>query len=104
APSTARCDVAARQMAPPADPSSAGGAGSPLGADVLAVTGRVPSWALSTGVGGPGTRFVVFTAGCPLRCLYCENPDTWNVRGGVETSVAEVMGRVVRFAPTLRPR
>jgi pyruvate formate lyase activating enzyme len=90
-------------MTPPAaDQSSAGGAVSPVAADVLAVTGRVHSWDLSTGVDGPGTRFVVFTAGCPLRCLYCENPDTWNVRGGVETTVAEVMARLGRFAPTLR--
>ncbi|HET6706425.1 4Fe-4S cluster-binding domain-containing protein, partial [Amycolatopsis sp.] len=29
---------------------------------------------------GPGTRFVVFTSGCPLRCLYCQNPDTWRRR------------------------
>jgi pyruvate formate lyase activating enzyme len=38
--------------------------------------GWVHSWDLSTGVDGPGTRLVVFLTGCPMRCLYCQNPDT----------------------------
>ena len=42
----------------------------------------VHSWDLSTGVDGPGTRFVLFLSGCPLRCLYCQNPDTWYMRDG----------------------
>ncbi|WP_261992695.1 4Fe-4S cluster-binding domain-containing protein [Streptomyces sp. adm13(2018)] len=40
------------------------------------------SWDLSTGVDGPGTRFVTFLSGCPLTCLYCHNPDTWKMRNG----------------------
>jgi pyruvate formate lyase activating enzyme len=65
-----------------------------------AVTGSVHSWDLSTGVDGPGTRFVVFTAGCPLRCVYCHNPDTWAGRSGQRMSAAEVLalaGRYRRF-------
>jgi pyruvate formate lyase activating enzyme len=60
-------------------------------------TGRVHSWDLSTGVDGPGTRFVLFLSGCPLRCLYCANPDTWRMRDGQERTVDEVMGEIDRY-------
>ncbi len=59
-------------------------------------TGRVHSWDLSTGVDGPGTRFVLFLNGCPLRCLYCANPDTRYMRDGVPTTVDEVMVQIER--------
>ena len=55
------------------------------------------SWDLSTGVDGPGTRFVVFPAGCPLRCLYCHNPDTWAGRAGQRMTVAEVLALAARY-------
>ncbi|MCD7442321.1 pyruvate formate lyase-activating protein [Streptomyces lincolnensis] len=61
------------------------------------LTGRVHSWDLSTGVDGPGTRFVLFLSGCPLRCLYCANPDTWHMRDGEETTVDEVAARIERY-------
>ena len=61
------------------------------------ITGSVHSWDLSTGVDGPGTRFVVFTAGCPLRCVYCHNPDTWSGRNGQRMSAAAVLGQARRY-------
>jgi pyruvate formate lyase activating enzyme len=67
-----------------------------------AITGRVHSWDLSTGVDGPGTRVVIFLSGCLMRCLYCANPDTWDRDGGTERTVGDVMRRISRFAPALK--
>jgi pyruvate formate lyase activating enzyme len=64
------------------------------------VTGSVHSWDISTCVDGPGTRFVMFTAGCPLRCVYCHNPDTWSGRSRRRMNAASVLalaGRYRRF-------
>ncbi|MEO3811611.1 pyruvate formate-lyase-activating protein [Sphaerisporangium sp. B11E5] len=60
-------------------------------------TGVISSWDLSVGVDGPGTRFVVFTCGCPLRCLYCQNPETWRMRDGRRVTVDEVMTEIGRY-------
>ncbi len=63
------------------------------------LTGSIHSWDLSTGVDGPGTRFVLFLAGCPLRCQYCQNPDTWHMRTGERSTVSDVLERVERYLP-----
>ncbi|MGW1760350.1 pyruvate formate-lyase-activating protein [Streptomyces mirabilis] len=60
-------------------------------------TGRIHSWDLSTGVDGPGTRFVLFVSGCPLRCLYCANPDTWHMRDGKEATAEAVMAEIEKY-------
>ncbi|GAA1534765.1 pyruvate formate-lyase-activating protein [Dactylosporangium maewongense] len=66
------------------------------------VPGRLHSWDVSTGVDGPGTRFVAFLAGCPLRCLYCQNPDTWRMRDGTATTAGGVVDQVRTFTDFVR--
>ncbi len=42
-------------------------------------------------VDGPGVRFVIFVSGCPMRCQFCHNPDTWNMQAGEKKSADELL-------------
>ena len=59
--------------------------------------GRVHSVDSLGAVDGPGLRFVVFLQGCLFRCKYCHNPDTWDLRGGSERTVREVVNEISSY-------
>lgn len=66
------------------------------------VKGKIHSLETFGTVDGPGIRFVIFFQGCPLRCIFCHNPDTWNFSGGKEVSVEELVEKVRSYRPFLK--
>lgn len=59
--------------------------------------GKIHSIETFGAVDGPGIRFVIFLQGCPMRCQYCHNPDTWDTFGGKEMSVEELLVEVRKY-------
>ncbi|WP_237155431.1 pyruvate formate-lyase-activating protein [Oryzibacter oryziterrae] len=66
------------------------------------VRGFVHSSEAGGAVDGPGVRFVLFVSGCPLRCQYCHNPDTWHTRQGKETTSREALAEIASYSAFLK--
>jgi len=64
----------------------------------MSVTGNIHSFESFGTVDGPGIRFVVFMQGCPMRCKYCHNPDTWQFGSGKSYTAEEVLKNVLKYA------
>lgn len=52
-------------------------------------------------VDGPGVRYVIFVQGCPMRCQYCHNPDTWEINAGTLRSTDELLEDFEKYRPYL---
>lgn len=57
----------------------------------------IHSWEIVTAVDGPGTRMTLFMSGCPLRCLYCHNPDTMEMKSGTLETLEAIVKKVKRY-------
>jgi len=64
--------------------------------------GFIHSYETCGAVDGPGIRFVVFTQGCPLRCKYCHNPDTWAPNTGHEIDSDDLIDKIHRYEAFMR--
>ena len=60
------------------------------------MSGRIHSIESFGTVDGPGVRCVVFVQGCPMRCAYCHNPDTWAMSGGKIMEASEIITQYER--------
>ena len=63
----------------------------------MSITGKIHSIETCGTVDGPGIRFVIFMQGCPLRCKYCHNPDTWKLGDGTEKTVDEIFDEIKKY-------
>ena len=63
----------------------------------MAASGRIHSFETFGAADGPGVRFIVFLSGCPFRCRYCHNPDTWARPPALEASADDVLARALRY-------
>jgi len=63
------------------------------------IIGHLHSYETLGTLDGPGLRLVVFLQGCPLRCLFCHNPDTWDMTAGRTVTVEAIVTKARRMRP-----
>lgn len=59
--------------------------------------GRVHSIESFGSADGPGVRFLIFLQGCPMRCRYCHNPDTWDIKAGELWEASELLDKAENY-------
>ena len=64
--------------------------------------GFLHSFTTGSTVDGPGVRIVAWTAGCQFRCLYCHNPDTWNMMNGIPVKLDRAIEALRRYRHSLK--
>lgn len=64
--------------------------------------GFLHSFTTGSAVDGPGMRMVAWTAGCQFRCLYCHNPDTWNMMNGMAIPLERAVAAIGRYRHGLK--
>lgn len=70
----------------------------------MEIKGRIHSFESMGAVDGPGLRYVIFMQGCPLKCKYCQNRDTWDLHGGNIYSVDEVIKQILKYKNYITPK
>lgn len=60
--------------------------------------GYYHSYEITGAVNGPGVRFTLFLSGCPLRCQYCENADTWTMHNGRRVTMGRMVDEITKYA------
>jgi len=64
--------------------------------------GFLHSFTTGSALDGPGIRVVAWTTGCQMRCLYCHNPDTWNMRNGLPVTVEKAAAELHKYRQGLK--
>jgi len=64
--------------------------------------GFLHSFTTGSTVDGPGVRVVAWTAGCQFRCLYCHNPDTWNMMNGIPVTLERAIEALKKYRHGLK--